>query len=47
MKKKIMDMKKDLEFEKIIDLNREKVLNVPFKNDGVILDFNTQEDFNL
>ena len=47
MKKKIMDMKKDLEFEKIIDLNREKVLNVPFKNDGVVLDFNTQEDFNL
>ena len=47
IKKKIMDMKKDLEFEKIIDLNREKVLNVPFKNDGVVLDFNTQEDFNL
>jgi len=47
MKKRFIDINKDSEFEKIIELNREKVLNVPFKNDGVILDFNTQEDFNL
>ena len=47
MKKKIMNTKEDFVFEKIIELNREKVLNVPFKNGGVVLDFNTQEDFNF
>ena len=47
MKKKFLNIKEDFESEKIIKLNREKVLNVPFKNDGVVLDFNTQEDFNL
>ena len=47
MKKKFMNIKEDFESEKIIKLNREKVLNVPFKNDGVVLDFNIQEDFNF
>jgi molybdenum cofactor cytidylyltransferase len=47
MKKKFMDVKEDLVPEKIINQNREKVLSVPFKNDGIILDFNTQEDFSF
>ena len=47
MKKKFLNIKEDFESEKIIKLNREKVLNVPFKNDGVVLDFNIQEDFNF
>ena len=47
IKKNIMEIKEDMWSDKIIELNREKVLNVPFKNDGVVLDFNTQEDFNF
>ena len=47
MKKKFLNITDDFESEKIIKLNREKVLNVPFKNDGVVLDFNVQQDFNF
>jgi hypothetical protein len=36
----------DLDTHKIIQLNKEKILNVPFGNDGVLLDFNTVENFN-
>lgn len=45
MKKKIMEIKGDAGAKKIIELSREKVLNVPLKSDGIILDFDTKEDF--
>ncbi len=45
MKKKIMEIKGDTGAKKIIELSREKVLNVPLKSDGIILDFDTKEDF--
>jgi len=47
MKNKIMSIEGDVGAKKIIELNRTKVLNVPFKNKGVILDFDTQEHFNV
>jgi len=47
MKNKIMSVDGDSGSKKIIELNRSKVLNVPFDNNGIILDFDTQEHFNL
>ena len=46
MKEKIMDITGDNGAKKIIELYPEKVLNVPFKNDKILLDFDTQENFN-
>ena len=40
-----MEIKGDAGAKKIIELSREKVLNVPLKSDGIILDFDTKEDF--
>ena len=45
MKPKIMDIQGDFGAKKIIEMNKEKVLNVPIDNDGITLDFDTQEDF--
>jgi molybdenum cofactor cytidylyltransferase len=46
MKDKMMKINNDLDADKIIHLNKEKILNVPFDNDGILLDFNTAENFN-
>ena len=45
MKEKVMDIEGDFGAKKIIELNKKKVLNVPFKNRGIILDFDRREDF--
>ena len=45
MKEKIMEVSGDFGAIKIIKLNKEKTLYIPFKNDGIILDFDTQDDF--
>ena len=45
MKENIMSIKGDFGAKKIIEINKKKVLNVSFKNDGIILDFDTKEDF--
>ena len=45
MKEKVMDIEGDFGAKKIIELNKKKVLNVPFKNSGIILDFDRREDF--
>ena len=46
MKQKIMLVKNDLGANEIIKLNKEKILNVPFDNDGILLDFDTPDSFN-
>jgi len=46
MKDKMMLLNNDLDTTKIIQLNKKKILNVPFDNDGIFLDFNTTENFN-
>ena len=46
MKQKIMLVKNDLGANEIIKLNKEKILNVPFDNDGIFLDFDTPDSFN-
>ena len=46
MKNKIMNLDGDIGAKKIIEQNRAKVLNVPFDNKGIIIDFDTQDHFN-
>jgi molybdenum cofactor cytidylyltransferase len=45
MKEKIMSIKGEFGAKKIIESNNKKVLNVPFSSNGVILDFDTKDDF--
>jgi len=45
MKEKIMEINDDFGAKKIIKLNNEKTLYIPFKSDGIILDFDTKDDF--
>lgn len=47
MKDKIMLIEGDSGAKKIIELNKNKVLNVSFDNEAVILDFDIQEHFNF
>ena len=45
MKKKISNIDGDFGAKKIIKNNENKILYVPIKSNGVILDFDTQKDF--
>jgi len=45
MKKKLMNLKEDLGPKEIIELNKKKILNIPFDNEGILVDFDTQENF--
>ena len=45
MKKKVMEINDDFDAQKIIKINTNKTLYIPIKNDGIILDFNTEDDF--
>jgi len=47
MKDKIMLIEGDSGAKNIIELNKNKVLNVSFDNEAVILDFDIQEHFNF
>ena len=44
MKHKVMLVKNDMGANEIIKLNKEKILNVPFDNDGILLDFDTPDN---
>jgi len=46
MKDEIMLVEGDWGAKKVIELNKNKILNVPFNNNGITLDFDTQENFN-
>ena len=45
MKDKIMQIDGDVGAKKIIELNKKNILNIPFKSQGVILEFDTKADF--
>ena len=47
MKKKIVNITGDLGAKEIIDLNKNKILNVPFNSRSVVLDFDTKDDFEV
>ena len=41
-----MKIKGDAGAKSLIELNIKKILKIPFKSDGVVLDFDKPEDFN-
>ena len=45
MKRKVMLVKNDTGANEIIKLNKDKILNIPFDNDGILLDFDTPDNF--
>jgi len=45
MKEKIMQVKGDTGAKEIIQLNKDKILNIPFSQDGILLDFDTEDNF--
>ena len=45
MKKKIMKIKGDNGAKDIILLNKNKILSVPFNQDGILLDIDTDDNF--
>jgi molybdenum cofactor cytidylyltransferase len=45
MKEKIMNIKGDIGAKTVIKLSTNKILNVPFKNNKIALDFDTEENF--
>ena len=45
MKEKIMKVKGDNGAKEIIQLNKDKILNIPFTQDGILLDFDTEDNF--
>jgi len=46
-KEKIMQINGDVGGKKILELNKNKILNILFNTNSVILDFDTQDSFNL
>ena len=45
MKEKIMKIKGDDDAKEVIQLNKDKILNIPFAQDGILLNFNTEDSF--
>ena len=46
MKNNIMTISGDRGAKEVIEKNQDKVLKIPFVGNGIILDFDTQDDFN-
>ena len=46
MKKNLMEVKGDSGAKKIIELNKKKILDIPFRTNAIFLDFDTQDNFN-
>tara|TARA_B100000029_G_scaffold145921_1_gene141247 strand:+ start:891 stop:1460 length:570 start_codon:yes stop_codon:yes gene_type:complete len=46
MKKQIMNIKGDSGAKKILELNKDKILNIEIDHSGIIQNFNTVSDFN-
>jgi len=46
MKSNIMSISGDRGAKEVIEKNKDKILKVPFVGNGIILDFDTQDDFN-
>ena len=45
MKEKIMKIKGDNDTKEVIQQNKDKILNIPFAQDGILLNFDTEESF--
>ena len=46
MKEKIMSISGDFGAKKVLQLNKDKILNLEINNRGIVKGFNTQKDFN-
>ena len=46
MKEKIMDITGDVGAKKILELNKDKILNLEINDQSITKGFNTQDDFN-
>ena len=46
MKEKVLDIKGDIGAKKILELNKDKILNLEINDQSIAKDFNTQNDFN-
>jgi len=46
MKEKILNISGDVGAKKILELNKDKILNLKINDEGIIKGFNTQKDFN-
>ena len=46
MKEKIMSISGDIGAKKILELNKDKILNLKINDQGIVKGFNTQKDFN-
>ena len=46
MKKKIMIITGDVGAKKILELNKDKILNLEMNNESITIDFNTKDNFN-
>ena len=46
MKEKIMDITDDVGAKKILELNKEKILNLEINDQSITKGFDTQDDFN-
>ena len=47
MKEKIMNISGDAGAKKILELNKDKILNLEINDQSIVKGFNTQNDFNL
>ena len=45
LKEKIMNIQGDVGAKKILELNKDKILNLEIDNQGIRKDFNTKDDF--
>ena len=46
MKEKVMDISGDIGAKKILELNKDKILNIETNDQSVVKDFNTKDNFN-
>ena len=46
MKEKIIDISGDVGAKKILELNKDKILNLEINDQSITKGFNTQDDFN-
>jgi len=46
MKEKVIDISGDIGAKKILELNKDKILNLEMNNESITIDFNTKDNFN-
>ena len=47
MKEKVINISGDVGAKKILELNKDKILNLEINDQSIVKNFNTQENFNF